>query len=136
MMERGSVTPRATLGVWSTEIEKKAFVKERQSTGVLECWGAAYSLEKFALACQSKRVEVRMDNSASAQAIESGFSRRPEMMTPIRRIRRLCATHNIHLRVRFVRGDLFNKIADALSHNLIGEAQCHAARELGLQLLL
>jgi len=47
----------------------------------------------------------------------------------------LCCELHVELRVRHVHGDVFNRVADALSHNHVEQARRWATVEFGTPLL-
>lgn len=116
---------------WTEQDDKDAMVTLRPSTGLLELRGVRRWLEVFGPACHGLRVLVESDNSAAVYDIEAAYSKRPGMMGEIVAIRRLCIRFHIVLRVRHILGVVFNRVADALSHNRISLARCLAEEEFG-----
>jgi hypothetical protein len=68
----------------------------------------------------------------TAQALEAAYSPQAEMMDVISEIRSVCVKSHITLRVRWIEGEVFNVIADSLSHDDFHQARLAARSEFGL----
>jgi hypothetical protein len=121
---------------WSDAEREAAFVVVTESTGVFELFGAVYWFAYFDHRCLSKRVQLELDNKSAVSALESGWSNSARMGEAVRFIRGRCFTLNIHLRTRHIRGVVFNRIADHLSHNRVPDAVWAARDELGQDLVM
>lgn len=120
---------------WTEDERRRAFVSDRESTGVLELLGAAEWMSKFGSFCEGKRVQLEMDNVSAVHALVKLFSPKPEMMVSVRRVRALMVSLNACVRVLHVRAR-FNALADLLSHNRLGDARCLAEEWFGVELQL
>lgn len=116
---------------WTDEERAQAFVDKRESTGVLELKAAREAVSTFLLKFERRRILLWMDNEAAVVALEAAYSPKAAMMDEVVHIRRMCVRAGVVLRVRHVRGDVFNLVADSLSHNRIEEAICLAQATLG-----
>jgi hypothetical protein len=96
--------------------------------------GACYWLQCFGSSCRAKRVQLELDSSPATQALEKAFSATPHMQIGVDAARALCAEHFICARFRFVRGIIYNQLADLLSHNRWDEASECALEQFGLRL--
>ena len=105
---------------WTGEERTNARVHTHESTGVLEMFGVVFWLQHFAKA----RLLLEVDNDAVMLALSRCYSDSAHMLDGIRHTRRLLAEHFIAVRVISVIGDVFNLVADHLSHNRIEEARC------------
>ena len=112
----------------------RCFVKDRESTGVMEMMGVHKWLKWFGSQCRGRRVHLDVDNSSVVLAVEGLYSPKREMMTEIVAIAGLICEYNITLRIRHVMGKDFNVVADHLSHDRVEEACTAAVKELGLPL--
>ena len=120
---------------WTSAERKAAMRNERESTGMLELMGAVRWIKLFADQCRGRRVLLELDNEAAVRGLESAFSPAGDLLDLIREFKTTCVEFSICVRVRHVLGVPFNAIADALSHNNLGLAQCLARQELGGALL-
>jgi hypothetical protein len=119
---------------WTDAERKRAKVLERESTGVLELWAMELWLRAFGPQMQGQRVHFDTDSGPACLAVGSAYSPRPRMVEAVMAIQELCVQFHIILRVRHVIGDVFNIIADHLSHDRLRDAQCQARKEFGLRL--
>ena len=120
----------AAMAKWTTEEGASAQREERMSTGELEIKGIVHWLVNFGARCVNKRVLLLCDNMSACQGMASGFSGQEGLAEGIRLARQLVCTYNIVLRVAYISTHA-NVIADALSHDDIPQAQCHALAEIG-----
>ena len=125
---------KATKTCNATGERGRSFVKDRESTGVMEMMGVHRWLQWFGSRCRGRRVHLDVDNSSVVLAVEGLYSPKLEMMTEIIAIAGLICKYNITLRIRHVMGKDFNVIADHLSHDRVEEARTAAVKELGLSL--
>jgi hypothetical protein len=121
---------------WSQNERDLAFVKECESTGVFEVLGPVHWFSFFDQFCGSMRVQLELDSTAAVTSLEAGWSKTSPMQALVRLVRERCFVNAIHLRSRHIKGAIFNKIADHLSHNRISGAQCCAREELGIELVM
>ena len=121
---------------WSPGERAYAMVTERESTTCFELMAAQRWMEIFAPRCAGRRVQLECDNMPGVLGMERGYSEIPSLVSMISRIRSLCVVGHICFRACHVMGLLFNKIADALSHNDFPQAQAAAIQEFRLPLLL
>ena len=121
---------------WTAEERKKAHVAVRESTGVMEAMGARIWLEVLGPTCRNRRLQLELDNSSVTRALGSLYSPTPPLMLEVVDAATICCELRVCLRVRHVTGDVFNQIADRLSHNDIPQARCLAVKEFGTPLLL
>ena len=119
---------------WSSAERAASFVVSRESTGVLEAMGALWWLEHFSSNCRGCRVLLELDNSATVLGLQGLYSATPSLMEVIEKIAMLCCRLHIELRVRHVHGEVFNRVADALSHDLIDRACAWAKADFALAL--
>lgn len=122
--------------VWTPEERKIAMCQQRVSTGVLEALGMAHWMRRFAQFCTCRRTLLRTDNEAVMMAYRSAFSPKLYMLTNLRDVRLLAAEHHMMLRVRQVKGSVFNQIADFLSHDNKDAARRLAWETFGVRLTL
>jgi hypothetical protein len=121
---------------WSQNERDLALVTERESTGVFEVLGPVHWLSFFDHFCGSKRVQLELDSTSAVTSLEAGWSKTTPMHALVRLVRERCFMNSIHLRSRHIKGAIFNKIADHLSHNRVLGAQCCAREELGRELVM
>ena len=119
---------------WSAEERAVAFVSSRESTGVLEAMGALWWLQTFSTRCRGSRVLLELDNSAAVLGLQGVYSPTLALLSVIESIAILCCELHVELRVRHVHGDVFNRVADALSHNHVEQARRWATVEFGTPL--
>ena len=121
--------------VWTEEERERAYVVDRESTGVLESYGAMKWFEVFGERVRGRRVLLEMDSEPVVKALEKGYSPKVEMMMCVEGV--LCRSVNLEvvLRVRWIAGVL-NAVADRLSHRKIEEAIWIARHQFGADLLL
>ena len=105
----------------------------RESTTYFELQGIFLLLKFFAPNLRGKRVQVECDNEAAVRDLVSCFSGKPVCMDVIARIRDLCASFSITIRVEHILAP-FNCIADYLSHDLFSQASTACTLELGNEL--
>ena len=84
---------------------------------------------------RGKRVQIHLDNAGVVWAIQGLYSSRPAVMCVIEKIAKLCCRWHVVLRVCFVVGKLFNRIADSLSHMDAAQAKVACRDEMGVDLL-
>jgi hypothetical protein len=130
MWIRGSPTVFAFKHKWTEKEKKRAWVKTRMSTTVLEAIGTELWMRAFGRRCEGKRVLLEGENETVARAVARSYSRKKEVMLCVHGICQSAARHSICLRSRAILGGHFNKIADCLSHNRVEEAQRWAREEL------
>jgi hypothetical protein len=121
---------------WTADERSLAFVNVRESTGLLELMAAEWLFVLLGQRCEGFRLELDMDNRESARSLQSGFSPKPLLLSPIRNIWKFCVDSRVVLRVRHVLGVPFNQIADALSHNRTDQALCLAKERFGVEMVL
>jgi hypothetical protein len=131
---RGAKSALAFMHKWTPAEREKAVVVSRESTTVLEAMAMEMWMRAFGALCKGLRVLVEGDNENVARAVARAYSSRPLVMACIHGICDSAARHSICLRSRVVLGDVFNKIADHLSHHRWEEALCVAREELGVPL--
>ena len=119
---------------WDAAERELAACRVRESTGVFEVLGAVYWLQLFGARCRAQRVQLEMDSDAGVQALTKAFSDRPAMLDCVAAARLLCADNFLCVRWRHVKGDVYNAIADHLSHGRWTAAVRTAKDELGLAL--
>jgi hypothetical protein len=124
------------LHAWTTAERVAAQAEARASTGHLEMLGACYWLHVFQGLTYGKRVQLELDSACAVAVLERGYSSNERMLAPLKIARVLCVRQHITLRTRHIYGLLFNKVADALSHENLPEARRHALNDFGLQLQL
>lgn len=130
---RGGLMMRAFLHKWTAAERERAFVTERESTGILEMEGALRWLSLFASELTGLRVQLELDNASAVLALDSCYSQNSKMMGIVRKFRETMCSHHICLRTRFILSEI-NAIADALSHGRLEEARWFARRDFGLEL--
>jgi len=116
---------------WSDGDRGKAFVSNRESTGVFELMGASIWADLFACRCAGRRLLLELDSACAVQALARAYSPRTAMLSHIRRIRELAVEFCFCPRFSFILGVL-NIIADNLSHGLVQEAVCAAELAFGV----
>jgi len=129
----GKWAMHAFMHKWTAADRKRAFVAERESTGVLEMEGAHRWLTFFAHMLEGLRVQLELDNASAVLAISSCYSPSSAMMEVVRTFRTTMCSRRICLRTRFILSEI-NAVADALSHGREFEARCFARRDFGLEL--
>lgn len=117
--------------VWTKEELNAADVVVRKSSTVLESFGARYFFQLFGDICEKKRLLFESDNAAVIYALEKYFSSKHHVAGSVRVIRKIVARFSIVLRARHCIGDVFNQLADFLSHGRLMEARCLAVQEFG-----
>ena len=127
---------RAFYHFWSEQELQRALVADTYSTTVLELMGAGAWANMFGPYVKSTRVQLEMDCAPAVIDILKAFSALPVVLECVTEFRLACARSNIHLRTRHVLGEVFNKIADALSRDNLAEA-CRVAKvEFDMELTL
>ena len=106
----------------------------RVSTGVLECRAVLRWLHVFGKRFAGQRLLMECDNSSAVQGIEAVYSDKEAMMIEITEIRRICLHHNIIMRTQHILGELYNRVADHLSHDRVPLARSTAIEEFGCPL--
>ena len=99
-------------------------VVERASTTVLEAYAAVLWFRLFFHLCVGSRLLLESNSEPFVISIKAAFSERALVEGCVREIRSHVAFNYITLRVRHVLGEIFNLIADHLSHTRIEEARC------------
>ncbi len=127
---------RAFQHMWTQDELDRAMVVDTMSTTVLELMGAIYWAKAFAPFMCNSRVLFEMDCEPAVIDIQQAFSAKPNVMQCVCEFRLACALPNVHLRTRHVLGHVYNKIADAISRDNLGEACLDAVAEFGLPLTL
>ena len=117
--------------VWTKEELEAADVEKRRSSTVLESFAARYFFLLFGEICAEKRLLFESDNASVIYALEKYFSSKFHIVSSVRVIRSIVARYSIVLRARHCIGDVFNQLADFLSHGRLRDAECLAAREFG-----
>ena len=118
---------------WDKRERRLAKCKIRESSGVFEVLGAVYWLQLFGARCEAQRVQIEMDSDPGVMALEKAFSVKPAMLGCVSAARLLCADHYMCVRWRQVRGDVYNDIADHLSHGRWNAANALARSAFGLE---
>jgi hypothetical protein len=121
---------------WSQAERDRSVVDLRESTTVLEAealYGLLYRGKRFV---QGKRVQIHLDNAGVVWAVQGLYSSRPAVMQVIEKIAKLCCRWHIVLRVCFIVGTLFNRVADCLSHMDFPQARTACQEEMGVDLQL
>jgi hypothetical protein len=122
---------------WSADERARALAHSptplRESTTFFELQGIFLILNFFAPHLRGKRVQVECDNEAAVRDLVSCFSGKPLCMDVIARIRDLCASFSITMRIEHILAP-FNCIADFLSHDLFSQASAACKMELGNEL--
>ena len=122
---------------WSPDERARALAHSstplRESTTFFELQGIFLILNFFASHLRGKRVQVECDNEAAVRDLVSCFSGKPLCMDVIARIRDLCASFSITMRIEHILAP-FNCIADFLSHDLFSQASAACKVELGDEL--
>ncbi len=121
---------------WSQSERDEAFVEERESTSFFELLAAKLWVESFIGYLGRSLVQLESDCSPAVLGLESGYSSSPRLMSSISFVRKSLAEVFSDLRIRHVRGRVYNLLADALSHGRFGDAACRAHVEFGLPLRL
>ena len=106
----------------------------RESTTVLEAMAHERWMRVFARMCAGLRVLLEGDNRNVTRAIHRAYSTRPAVMACVHGVCESAARHSVCLRVRWVLGILFNRIADLLSHDRWDQACGAALEEVGVPL--
>ncbi len=121
---------------WSQSERDEAFVEERESTSFFELLAARLWVEAFIGHLGRSLVQLESDCSPAVLGLESGYSSSPRLMSSISFVRKSLAEVFSDLRIRHVRGRVYNLLADALSHGRLGDAACRAHVEFNLPLHL
>ena len=129
------VTLRGFMHPWSSEERALAQCRIRESSGVFEVLGCTYWLQLFGSSCVQQRLQLEMDSNPGVIALNRAFSDTPAMLSCVSAARKLCAASHISARWRFIRGDVYNKVADHLSHGRWDDAVVSARLEFGLELI-
>ena len=120
---------------WTEEERKLAqHEKKRESTGVLETHAALAWVTVFGPRCARCRTLLRTDSQAAMLAARKAFSPSDAMLDALRDLRAAIGRHHIRLLLRQVKGDVFNIIADHLSHLRVEEAKECARRVFGVDM--
>jgi hypothetical protein len=122
--------------VWDEHERGLAECEQRESTGVLECIGIEIWLRVFAELCTALRTRLSTDNESAMLAWQNCYSPTPHMLSAIRTSRLAAGRHHVILDVTQVKGSVFNKIADALSHLCVADARRHARAAFGADVKL
>jgi hypothetical protein len=122
--------------VWTKAEKDRAWVVDTWSTTILELMGAVRWANVFGMCVGTSRVQLEMDCEPAVVDIQKAFSAIPAVLDCVTEFRLACARVNMYLRTRHVNGAVFNKIADALSRDNLGQACLDARKEFGLQLTL
>jgi hypothetical protein len=89
---------------WTAKEREHAFVKDRESTGVMEGMAAVRCARAFAKRSRGKRVLMEGDNESLARGLNRGYSSNPKMMKPIITVAGLAAKEGVHLRSMHIKG--------------------------------
>ena len=89
------------------------------SVPYIETLGAVIWFELYGRRCRAARVLLAVDSDTAQQVLSAMFSVDPLLLGLARRYRELLARDFIVARVRSVVGDLFNRVADDLSHDRV-----------------
>lgn len=131
---RGAVSLPWFAHEWTDKEEASAHVVDRMSTGVLECRAIHRWLQLFGERFAGRRVLMECDNSSAVLGVEAAYSGKEAMIVEIVAIRRLSLRYNIILRTHHILGQLYNTLADCLSHDRISLAREVAVEEFGCPL--
>jgi hypothetical protein len=127
---------RAFMHKWTQAEKDRAKVNECMSTTVLELMGAIHWASNFGPLTGASRVQLEMDCLPAVVDIQKAYSEKVAVMGCVSEFRLACARANMHLRTRHVLGEVYNRIADALSRDNLGQACRDAQEEFGLPLTL
>ena len=106
----------------------------RESTGFFEFRALTRWMLTFGPQFRGKRILVEGDNASVAYGVESAYSDKAGSMEEIICFRKLCLRFNLIVRVRHIVGDVYNAVADALSHNRVSLARQLALDDFGCPL--
>jgi hypothetical protein len=134
LLVKGEQKARGFMRAWRAEDRARAFIADRESTTVLEADALFELLTHFQALVAGRRVQIQVDNSSLVWALQGLYSDKTAVMAAIERIALLCSKLHILLRVRWVNGTLFNRIADALSHLDATQAEEACLASLGVPL--
>ena len=110
--------------------------EDGSSSTIFELMGAVYWASMFGEHVRDSRVLLEMDCGPAVQDILKAFSAEPRVLDCVTEFRLAVARSNIHLRTRFVLGDVFNRISDALSRGNPAQACQDALAEFDMPLTL
>lgn len=133
---RVATSVRAFQVQWSQRVRGQAFVRHRESTAYLEALAVVELLQAFGAEMAGSRVQLELDNASVVSAIEQLYTPTVALLRIVVQVANLCCRHHITLRVRWVLGVVFNRIADSLSHNQVAQARELCQEEFGIPLLL
>lgn len=122
--------------VWTEGERQLAMCDKRESTGVLEAIAIARWMTVFGARCSASRTLLRTDNEACMLAFQRAFSDSQPMLHALRTTRLIAGRYHIALRIVQVKGVVFNRIADLLSHRCFAEARSLALEVFGAELVL
>ena len=111
-------------------------MRHRESTAYLEALAVVELLQAFGAEMAGSRVQLELDNASVVSAIEQLYTPTVALLRIVVQVANLCCRHHITLRVRWVLGVVFNRIADSLSHNQVAQARELCQEEFGIPLLL
>ena len=120
---------------WTQADRDRAFVDDRESTTVLEADALFELLSRHRAMLAGKRVRVQVDNASLVWGVQGLYSAKPAVMKAIERIASICCIEHIILRICFVSGSAFNRIADCCSHMDALQAQALCQADLHVPLL-
>ena len=100
----GSTTAHYVAHKWTAADRRRAFVQDRESTGVMEAFGAAMCAAAFAPMCRGKRVLMGTDNEAVARALRRAYTRTPAMADHVQSACTAVARAGVCLRVAHIKG--------------------------------
>lgn len=108
--------PRWLHGSWSEEQLQVAFAQKRSSMPYLELQAVVHAVSTWATLLANSHVSVRCDCQPVVHALQprAFVSKNAKLMSLIRTLLFITATHNIHLHVTHIAGS-DNVLADALS---------------------
>jgi hypothetical protein len=121
---------------WTADELKRGKVDDGSSSTIFELMGATYWATVFGEYVRDSRALLEMDCGPAVQDIQKAFSSSPRILTCVTEFRLAIARASVHLRARFVVGDVFNRISDALSRGNPTQACRVALAEFALHLTL
>ena len=99
----------------------------------LELMTVLVALRLWCAGYHGRRIRIWCDNSASVQVINAGRTKDPWMLSCVREIAFLCATHQLELRAEHIAGVL-NRLPDLLSRDHLDPVHFQKFTQLNLQL--
>jgi hypothetical protein len=135
MWDRTSNTGSFIMHAWTDDERERAMKDVRESTLIFEGMAAVRCASAFAPLSKARRVLMEGDNEGLAHGLRKCYNKSPEVMDLIHSVWSAASAAGVVLRTAHVLGEVFNVIADRLSHNLKREALQLAWDTLGVKLV-